>query len=815
MIVSLSSFQIYPAANAGYDPDNLEVRWWYNRGYIDSSTVFVQGGNGQSGFYITSPCTVDGDGIISVPSTDLFSTLDAADPNPQSIQIFGRLYSNNTAKQYVTAYSSTPTGWVVQNSSPLTYEDLVLENQSIVLANPSPTFPTFAQMIAYINSLTPTPLASDVVIGRSRFRTAPTDALDPIAVEDNDPRVNAVYNIKTYGAVGDGNSSLSSAPWRAQFGIPSSVPNAYLGGTTFGTLTFVDGVDTKDYVAMAYAVYLSGQNRGTYVPGSGVTLVESIEIIIPPGTYNLNKLIGLYSSYYVTATNAVLVRSGAGPIFNILDPIKTVISGIQFQGGTNAILVANENIDATELDVTRNTFQGQTDYAVRGSSTATAMPKALRVVDNKFINTAGGVYNTSNQAIIESNWFEMTTTNPLLYNDGGQASFSKNRITAGAASPPADWIINAGQLRAEWNIIGGESPAGKRFLRVIAGAQYTSVQHNIVHSDTDSYNIQLDVYPINVFIEHNWFQSNNGFIVNDNYVGATAGATASIGAALGTSNNTFKHNQQGNSATPVLPFIAFKNGGLYFTFAGTGLGRTATTREVEVVWPGTDFTNLFPDASEGISGSWTASGVSFSNNAVVAPDGSTTGSNIAGNAFGTLDSTNITTVALGGAGAYTLSLYVRNYAAANIVSVYNVTDSVVVVARPLSVGTEWIREIISFYAATGKTYIVRFNLVTGGSLNAWGFQINPGYHAAPYLYRGTSAKSSAFPFVGPERPVYYSAAMPSTGDWKAGMTVFATAPTEQGTALSKYILLGWRRITTGSGNVLNTDWLEMRTLTGN
>lgn len=39
--------------------------------------------------------------------------------------------------------------------------------------------------------------------------------------------------------------------------------------------------------------------------------------------------------------------------------------------------------------------------------------------------------------------------------------------------------------------------------------------------------------------------------------------------------------------------------------------------------------------------------------------------------------------------------------------------------------------------------------------------------------------------------------------------------TELGTAGSKYVVLGWLRLTTGSNHVLNTDWVEIRTLTGN
>lgn len=58
-------------------------------------------------------------------------------------------------------------------------------------------------------------------------------------------------------------------------------------------------------------------------------------------------------------------------------------------------------------------------------------------------------------------------------------------------------------------------------------------------------------------------------------------------------------------------------------------------------------------------------------------------------------------------------------------------------------------------------------------------------------------------------------AMPTSGTFATGDRCFNSAPSELGTTSSKYVITGWIRITTGSGNVLNTDWLQMRTLTGN
>jgi hypothetical protein len=56
--------------------------------------------------------------------------------------------------------------------------------------------------------------------------------------------------------------------------------------------------------------------------------------------------------------------------------------------------------------------------------------------------------------------------------------------------------------------------------------------------------------------------------------------------------------------------------------------------------------------------------------------------------------------------------------------------------------------------------------------------------------------------------------MPTSGSWTKGDTILNNNPSILGTAGSQYIVSGWKRLTTGSGNTLNTDWIEMRSLTG-
>lgn len=57
--------------------------------------------------------------------------------------------------------------------------------------------------------------------------------------------------------------------------------------------------------------------------------------------------------------------------------------------------------------------------------------------------------------------------------------------------------------------------------------------------------------------------------------------------------------------------------------------------------------------------------------------------------------------------------------------------------------------------------------------------------------------------------------MPTLGEWRKGDKVLNTNPSELGTTPNKYTVNGWLRLTDSSNHVLNTDWVEMRTLTGN
>lgn len=63
-------------------------------------------------------------------------------------------------------------------------------------------------------------------------------------------------------------------------------------------------------------------------------------------------------------------------------------------------------------------------------------------------------------------------------------------------------------------------------------------------------------------------------------------------------------------------------------------------------------------------------------------------------------------------------------------------------------------------------------------------------------------------------PAQVGTSMPTAGTYVQGHFVRNPAPSVSGSGGSQYVVFGWLRVTTGSAHVLNTDWSELRCLTG-
>jgi hypothetical protein len=66
-----------------------------------------------------------------------------------------------------------------------------------------------------------------------------------------------------------------------------------------------------------------------------------------------------------------------------------------------------------------------------------------------------------------------------------------------------------------------------------------------------------------------------------------------------------------------------------------------------------------------------------------------------------------------------------------------------------------------------------------------------------------------------QRSITTRGSLPSSGAYQNGDYIINSSVSELGVLGSKYVIMGWSRLTTGSAHVLNTDWVECRALTGN
>jgi len=82
------------------------------------------------------------------------------------------------------------------------------------------------------------------------------------------------------------------------------------------------------------------------------------------------------------------------------------------------------------------------------------------------------------------------------------------------------------------------------------------------------------------------------------------------------------------------------------------------------------------------------------------------------------------------------------------------------------------------------------------------------------LYNGLTGSSTYDKQVQRTTRFFRTKSLPTAGTCKAGDIIWNTEPTSAGSTPNKYIIIGWVRLTDGTAHVLNTDWAEMRTLTG-
>lgn len=117
---------------------------------------------------------------------------------------------------------------------------------------------------------------------------------------------------------------------------------------------------------------------------------------------------------------------------------------------------------------------------------------------------------------------------------------------------------------------------------------------------------------------------------------------------------------------------------------------------------------------------------------------------------------------------------------------------------------------IQVWSASGRLLVNRFGGTTGAEALRISTENTPGQvvMATPTYTGGQTQRITI------RKAWADNTARPSSGTYEVGDFVRNTAPVVLGAAASQYVIFGWMRMTDGSTHVLNTDWVECRTLTG-
>jgi hypothetical protein len=207
--ITISSFP-YTLAAPPYTTGSVTLRVWFVGGpsqqFIHVDGNIIPFGN-PSSFYKEIPCSVAGNTIITVPAFTLPATDNSSNP---SVVARAQFFVNGTASEYLFS------DWIITATlgSSISYNSLFTYN--LLASIPytlDPTYLTAPQVAALISTaIGGLNFATTTLAGITRLSTAPVSSSIPIAVGDNDPRVNSLvlYSIVTYGASTSGSAAANA-----------------------------------------------------------------------------------------------------------------------------------------------------------------------------------------------------------------------------------------------------------------------------------------------------------------------------------------------------------------------------------------------------------------------------------------------------------------------------------------------------------------------------------------------------------------------------------------------------------------------------
>lgn len=303
------------------DSDIVTFRGWYTNSFVASDGVTpVEGGNGQTGFYYEETCSINDDGFVVIPALSVQPTTGS---NPTA-GFFGQLFINGSPSQMVFGVPQATAGWQIPTSpTTTTFGALALYNAAVQLLYPPNTYAPYEQVLLAIQEFAGNFLFAAVgIAGITQLSFAPDSPSVPIALSENDPRVNANLSENTVPRVGANDVLVDGLPiddgvdWSIQTENYVQLGDYALnnGGTrfvindTFGTFQLLAGsaagAGYAGVIATASGVvpasvqvqatgysYLVNTAQGVLVLGDGLNANNGTRITID----DVNELIKLHN----------------------------------------------------------------------------------------------------------------------------------------------------------------------------------------------------------------------------------------------------------------------------------------------------------------------------------------------------------------------------------------------------------------------------------------------------------------------------------------------------------------------------------------
>lgn len=176
----------------------------------------------------------------------------------------------------------------------------------------------------------------------------------------------------------------------------------FLSSPDFGSVGDWNGsAGTDDTPFLQAAIDAAYTARASFLPsGAGAVYTDDTPIVwIPAKRYKLGSALSVPSACRLVAIGtASFEPSGAFPAINALNAYQLYIEGINFIGGTNAVVIQNNNTESTLIDFVNVEFKNTTDWAVTatpitpgGGISLNHLSAIMTFTKCKFHNVARGV----------------------------------------------------------------------------------------------------------------------------------------------------------------------------------------------------------------------------------------------------------------------------------------------------------------------------------------------------------------------------------------------------------------------------------------